>query len=415
MHPLSQIVLSEDKYLNCTHCGLCLAVCPTYRESLNEISSPRGRVALARKGLQQELTLSANLYAQMYACFDCLACSQVCPVGIRPADLALEMRQMQEQTQPKLWKNILFSRLLSQQKKLEPAVWPMRLYRQTENVLGGQPRDLAAMLPPLPQRTARQALPEITPAKRTNHYKVGFFLGCAQNLLFASQSIAVVRVLSANQCTVFTPQNMACCGMPARGYGRTDLLLDYARHNIAQFEEADLDAIVTDCATCGAVLKKYGEILEGAPQWAERAAEFSRKVQDISEFLCSIPLTKPETRLDTRVTYHDPCHLRRGQGIWEQPRQLLKMINGLDLFEMPEADWCCGSAGSQLITHYETSLQVLDRKMDNLASTQAEIIASGCPGCQMQLNVGVNRRSLSVQVTHPIQLLDQAYAAGESP
>jgi glycolate oxidase iron-sulfur subunit len=136
---------------------------------------------------------------------------------------------------------------------------------------------------------------------------------------------------------------------------------------------------------------------------------FSKKVKDISEFLISIPLQKPKGVIDGRVTYHDPCHLRRGQGIWEQPRDLLKLIDGIEFTELPEADWCCGSAGSQLITHYQTSLKVLSHKMDSLENTQADFIASGCPGCQMQLSVGVKKRKLKVQVVHPIQLLDKAY------
>ena len=129
----------------------------------------------------------------------------------------------------------------------------------------------------------------------------------------------------------------------------------------------------------------------------------------MSEYLTEIPLEKPKGRVEARVTYHDPCHLRRAQKVWKQPRALWKLIDGLDFVELPESDWCCGSAGSQLITHYETSLQVLDRKMDNLAGTKAQVIASGCPGCQMQLNTGIQRRGLDVRVVHPITLLDEAY------
>ncbi len=175
------------------------------------------------------------------------------------------------------------------------------------------------------------------------------------------------------------------------------------------FEQAQVETIVTDCATCGSTLKDYGKLLANDITWAARGADFSAKVRDISEFLMSIPLEKPQGRIEARVTYHDPCHLRRGQGVWQQPRELLKMIDGLEFVELPEADWCCGSAGSQLITHYETSLKVLQRKMENLESTQADYIASGCPGCQMQLNVGVRRQGLEVQVIHPISLLDMAY------
>ena len=188
-------------------------------------------------------------------------------------------------------------------------------------------------------------------------YRVGFFLGCAQNLLFADESAATVRVLARNGCTVVTPRETECCGMPARGYGRLDLVQAAARHNIAVFEQAEVDVIVTDCATCGSTLKEYGAILSDDPAWAARAEAFSRKVRDVSEFLAEIPLEKPQGRIEARVTYHDPCHLRRAQHVWKQPRALLGLIDGLEFVELPEADWCCGSAGSQLITHYETSLQ----------------------------------------------------------
>jgi glycolate oxidase iron-sulfur subunit len=411
---------SEDFYLNCIRCGLCLAVCPTYREYLSETASPRGRVALARKGLEGELELSPNLVEQMYACFDCLACNEICPVGIRPAELALEMRAMQEQLRPEAWKKALFGNLIPKPGRMELATWPLRLYEKLgirrlvyalglRKLLPSRLRDMEAMLPHLPQRPLRQALPEVTAAKGETRYRVGFFLGCAQSLMFAEESAASVRILARNGCTVVTPKETVCCGMPAVGYGRPDLVREQARHNIELFERADVEVIVTDCATCGSTLKDYGKLLADDPAWAARAAAFSSRVRDVSEFLMSIPLEKPQGRIEARVTYHDPCHLRRGQGVWKQPRELLKMIDGLEFVELPEADWCCGSAGSQLITHYETSLKVLKRKTVNLASTQADYIASGCPGCQMQLNVGVWRQGLDVQVVHPIELLDRAY------
>jgi glycolate oxidase iron-sulfur subunit len=253
-------------------------------------------------------------------------------------------------------------------------------------------RDMESMLPHLPQRPLRQVLPEVSPAKEGNpeERRVGFFLGCAQSLMFAEESAATVRVLTRNHCTVITPKQVKCCGMPAIGYGHRETAQEMARYNIALFEE-------------------YEELLADDPEWAERAVSFSHKVRDISEFLMEIPLEKPEGRLETRVTYHDPCHLRRGQGVWEQPRALMQLIEGVEFVEMNEADWCCGSAGSQLITHPETSLKVLKRKMDNAEATGAEIIASGCPGCQMHLHVGVRQRGLEMEIVHPVVLLDRAY------
>ena len=382
-------------------------------------------MALTRKGLEGELELSPNLIEQMYGCFACMACNDLCPVGIRPADLALSMRHVQEQVRPAKWKQWLFGGLIAHAGRMELALLPLRLYEKLgirrlvymlglNRLLPARLRDLEAMLPRIPQRPLRRILPEITEAYGDVRYRVGFFLGCAQSLLFADQSAATLRVLARNGCTVITPKEIECCGMPARGYGRMDLVESQARHNIAVFERLNVDTIVTDCATCGSQLKEYGTLLKGDAAWAERAAGFGRKVRDISEFLSQIPLRKPTKRIEAKVTYHDPCHLRRAQQVWKEPRQLLSLIDGLEFVELPEADWCCGSAGSQLITHYDTSLKVLDRKIDNVANTEARILASGCPGCQMQLNTGLQRRGLPVRVVHPVTLLDEAYGGADA-
>jgi glycolate oxidase iron-sulfur subunit len=414
----------ENEYLRCIRCGLCLAVCPTYREFLNETASPRGRVALVRKGLSAEPELSPNLVEQMYGCFTCKACDEICPAGVHPAELILAMRQVQEQLHPTLWKKMLFQSVIPKPGRLEFATLPLRLYEMSgvrhltytlgiRRIMPSRLRDMEAMLPRLPKRPLRHALPEVTKATGTSHHRVGFFLGCAQSLLFADASAATLRVLARNGCTVITPKNIVCCGMPATGYGRQDLAREQARHNISLFEQARVEVVITDCATCGSTLKEYGCLLKDDPEWSERAASFSCQVRDVSEFLAAIPLKKPPGHLDARVTYHDPCHLRRGQGVWKEPRALLRMIDGVNLVELPEADWCCGSAGSQLITHYDTSLRMMMRKMDQVEATQAQFVASGCPGCQMQLNAGVRRRKMITRVVHPMELLDQAYNKGQ--
>jgi glycolate oxidase iron-sulfur subunit len=180
---------SGTETLDCIRCGLCLAVCPTYREHLSETASPRGRVALARKGLEGELKLSTNLAAQMYACFDCMACNDICPVGIRPANLALEMRDLQEQIQPAKWKNTLFGELIPHPGRLETATWPLRVYEKLglrqlvyalglRKLLSARMRDLEAMLPHLPRRPLRQVLPEVTQAKGCSRMKARPACGC---------------------------------------------------------------------------------------------------------------------------------------------------------------------------------------------------------------------------------------------
>jgi glycolate oxidase iron-sulfur subunit len=184
-----------------------------------------------------------------------------------------------------------------------------------------------------------------------------------------------------------------------------------ARHNIDLFLGLDqpVDAIIADCATCGSSLKEYPHWLAGDPAYAERAKQFAAKVRDVSEFLAEIGIRPPAGKVDAVVTYHDPCHLCRAQGVRKQPRDMLRAA-GVTLVEMNGADTCCGSAGTQLVTHYETSVAVLERKIANVAETGAEIVASGCPGCQMQLTLGVKRGGLKVKVVHPSQLLAQAYS-----
>ncbi len=413
-------VPTEEEYLTCIRCGQCLSVCPIYREHLVETQSPRGRVALVRKLVEGQLSPSHYLTDQMYQCMACLACNVACPVGIKPADLVLETRALLEEHQPHWWKRPLFRGFFMHPTVMTLGTLPLRLYQRLglqkvfyalglNRVLPSQLRDMERMVPRLPARPLHTVLPEITPARGETRYRVGFFLGCIQSLMFADGSSAAVEVMARNGCQVITPREVTCCGMPPMGYGDLDTVKKMARQNIEVFSKLEVDAIVTDCATCGSTLKEYPKILADDPDYAARAESFARKVRDISEFLMQIPLEPPTARLPLRVTYHDPCHLVRGQNVRKQPRDLLRLIPGLEFVEMKEADWCCGSAGTQIITHYHNSMSLLKRKTRNIAATGAEVVASGCPGCQLQLGLGVRREGLNVRVVHPVQLLAEAY------
>ncbi|RPI48051.1 MAG: (Fe-S)-binding protein [Chloroflexi bacterium] len=405
----------------CIRCGLCLSVCPTYKDSLRETESPRGRVALIAKAIEGELDLTRNFKDHMYRCLDCLACQDICPVGIQPANLCLEARYAIEQaTSTPLLKPVLFGGIFTHTGLLEILTKPVALYERSglrrlanglraTRVLPAQLRDMERMLPGrLPLRGMRHQLPAVVPARGERRARVGYFLGCVQGVMMGDGCRATVEVLAENGCDVVIPSNVKCCGMPMVGYGFKDTARQVARHNIDLLLGLDLDTIVTDCATCGSSLKEYPHWLADDPVYAERAREFASRVRDVSEFLVEIGIRPPQGSVDARVTYHDPCHLCRAQGIRQQPREMLRAA-GVELVEMAAADTCCGSAGTQLITHYHTSVGVLERKMDNVAATEAEIVASGCPGCQMQLGLGVKRRGLKARVVHPSQLLAQAY------
>jgi glycolate dehydrogenase iron-sulfur subunit len=412
---------TQDDVNYCIRCGLCLSVCPTYKDSLRETESPRGRVALVAKAVEGELDLTRNFKDHMYRCLACLACQEICPVGIKPADLCLEARYaIEEATPTPPLKPILFRGVFPRTGLLELLTKPVALYdriglRRAVNairatrILPSQLRDMERMVPSkLPYRGTRHQLPDVVVARGERRAHVAYFLGCVQGVMMAEGCKATVEVLAENGCDVVIPKNVKCCGMPMLGYGFKDTAREMARHNIDLLLGLNVDAIITDCATCGSSLKEYPHWLAGDAEYAERAREFAAKVRDISEFLAEIGIRPPQGEVIARVTYHDPCHLCRAQGIRTQPRAMLQAA-GVELVEMDGADTCCGSAGTQLITHYHTSIGVLERKMDNVAATEAEIIASGCPGCQMQLGLGVKRRGLRARVVHPSQLLAEAY------
>lgn len=405
----------------CIRCGLCLSVCPTYKHSLRETESPRGRVALVAKAIEGELDLTRNFKDHMYRCLECLACNDICPVGIKPADLCLEARYAIHQATPvPPLKPILFRGVFPHTGLLELLTKPVAFYersglRKAANTMGvtkvlpSQLRDMERMLPQkLPLRGTRHQLPDVVVARGERRAHIAYFLGCVQGVMMAEGCKATVEVLAENGCDVVIPANVKCCGMPMLGYGFKDEAREMARHNIDLLLGLNVDTIVTDCATCGSSLKEYPHWLADDPDYAQRAEQFAAKVRDISEFLVEIGIRPPAGKVHARVTYHDPCHLCRAQGIREQPREMLRAA-GVELVEMEGADTCCGSGGTQLITHYHTSLGVLETKMDRISETEAEIIASGCPGCQMQLAVGAKRRELDVKVIHPSQILAQAY------
>ena len=198
--------------------------------------------------------------------------------------------------------------------------------------------------------------------------------------------------------------------MPHAGYGEIEQARKLARHNIDVFTSAGVEVIVTDCATCGSFTKEYHALLKDDPDYAESALAFSRKVKDIAEFLSQdINLRQDFGGVKGKLTYHDPCHLARGQNVVLAPRRLLNLIPELELVEMKEPDWCCGGAGTYLLSHYELSTKILDRKMANIAATNATLIATGCPGCQLQLRLGAKRAGLNAQVFRPVELLNRAY------
>jgi len=407
------------KLINCMRCGMCLPACPTYKETFLETASPRGRVALIRKLQEGELDQSERLLEYLSLCLDCQACASACPCGVNAGELVAEFT-CERKTAAGLgfMEDLILRKLVPHPDRLESSMVPLRLYQRAGlqklvrklGILKMFPVQLERMeglLPVLPSRPLRQEILEITPAEGVERGSIGFFLGCVMSLIFSDASRATIRLLSALGYRVITPKNQVCCGAPNMLGGDLAGLQEAARTNVEIFGGQNVDFIVTDCGGCGAELKKYGHHIEG-----EGAEEFSSKVRDISQVLALhanelAPLLKP---LPLKVTYHDPCHIAHCQGIRKQPRDLLKLVPGLDYRELEAADACCGSAGTYNIERPEMSDRILLRKLDSIRASGAEVLVTGNPGCLLQLKKGLADQLPEVRILHLTEILAQSMA-----
>ena len=419
-------IFSWNKWDACTHCGLCLPTCPTYRELGLETDSPRGRLYLMGAAFrsQNPMPLNDDWAKFIYRCLDCRACETACPSGVHFGEIIEEARAIYElnterPTEQRFWRRLAFEEILPDKDRLNLIFEIMWLYqrlgiRWLVKKLGllrlmGKLGEMESLLPNIPDPSLKYTMQEVTAAKGEAKYRVGFVSGCVMNQVFTETNLATIRVLIENGCDVITPHQQTCCGAlhVHNGVRRTALAL--ARQNIDAFEAEDVDAIIINSAGCGATLKEYKALMEHDPGYAEKAEKFSGKMRDISEFLAEIEMKPPQGEIQRRVTYDEACHLVHGQQIRLQPRQILQSIPGLELVELTESEWCCGSAGIYNITQPEMSRDILERKMKNIAETDAEIVATGNPGCVLQIQQGVQQHGLPMKVMHPIELLDCAY------
>jgi glycolate oxidase iron-sulfur subunit len=227
-------------------------------------------------------------------------------------------------------------------------------------------------------------------------------------LMYPNVSRNTVKILAHQGFDVLTPKDAKCCGAPHLSEGDRDTARALAMFNLDLFLQQEVEWIVTDCAGCGAALKQYEELLEGPAEY-EKLARFRSKLRDISEFLAEVGLRTDELQeVTATVTYHEPCHLCHAQGISRQPRELLKQIPGIELREMNEASWCCGSAATWGLKYSRESQQVLDRKLANVAATGAQLLVTANPGCQLQLSWGLREAGMPQQVVHLMELLGRA-------
>jgi glycolate oxidase iron-sulfur subunit len=272
-----------------------------------------------------------------------------------------------------------------------------------------------ALLPSMPPASARAPLPAVIAAEEPRRGRVALLTGCVQSVVFGAHNRATARILARNGYEIVVPPGQGCCGALNAHGGDHAAAVAMARQTIEVFEAARVDAVVVNTSGCGAHMKGYGHLLAGDPAWAERARRFAAGVQDITELLAREPLRGPLAPVRMRVTYHDPCHVVHGQRIRTQPRALLAQVPGLDVVDLPESDWCCGSAGIYNLTEPEMAARLLERKVGHVLATGAEAVVTANPGCILQIQAGLRARGRDVAVLHVVEILDRAGArAGES-
>jgi glycolate oxidase iron-sulfur subunit len=412
-----------DEISRCNRCGFCQVACPIFRATGHEAGVARGRVALLRALIEKRIEWDDELKEPLFNCLLCGACTANCFPGVATADLVVDARTeyLERVGRDKLHR-LLFNHLLPYPKRLRMAARAAGLSLKSglSNVasalglLRAFGRDFPRaqrIVKRLPDQAFRDKVqPGVLEGR--GELMIGYFVGCGIDALCPDAAQATLGILRTLGRTVEVLEN-CCCGLPAMTYGDRAAAQAMAEKNLTLLETRQFDAIVTDCSSCASFLKKYPTLFDEGDPRRQRAEAQAAHIRDIVQLLpqpAPLPDVKPGEKVI--VTYHDPCHAVRGQGLVREPRDLLRSLPGIEYRELPEADWCCGGAGSYAVYHYDLSLQVLDRKLDNIQRTGAQLLVTSCPACIIHLSFGVHRRGLPVRVCHIAEL---AAACGVPP
>lgn len=427
--PAKTANIDYELFLDCVHCGLCTASCPTYVELGTEMDSPRGRIYLMRAVTDGRLPASdPNVRRHLDLCLDCRACETACPSGVQYGQLIEPFRIFLAETQPPvtrlgLLQKLALFHLTPYARRMRWALAPVRLAQrlgldrllEKSGLLKLLPSSLRQMHDMVPRLEAHHRLPEVLPAEGKKRARVALFLGCAGDAFLPGTNLATARVLQKNGCEVWVPRPQVCCGALHYHAAQAAPAQEFAATNCRAFAGAgpqafaDVDAIVVNAAGCGAMLKDYGHLLHGTSTEAAGRA-LAAKVKDVSEFLVELGPVKPEHPLPLTATYHDACHLCHAQQIRRPPRQLLEMIPGLKLVPLAESEICCGAAGSYNITQPEMAERLGERKAQNILATGAEAIFTANVGCLLQIGKHLRRARPGLWVAHPIDALWASYS-----
>ena len=408
--------------LKCTRCGQCLTICPVYGKTGEESNSSRGKLFLLRSLADGTVAATPELMELAARCTLCMRCKTICPSGVDTTELILALRRyLQEQGKLSAAKQLAF-KIMGKGRLFDMAMshgrlFQSTLFRQREDGPGRIARlpipaaglNMRRVIPDLAAKPLRTVVPAVSKTTRGARARVAFFPGCMLSYVYVDAGKALIDVFTANGVEVHIPEKLQCCGTPLFSSGDFDGAALLAEANVKALASGDYDAVVTGCATCGSALaREYGGVL---PTDAARGTweGIKDKVLDFTEFLQRLGPVEYTTAVPLTATYHDPCHLVRGMGVSRQPRNLIRAIPGLRFKEMNRPDVCCGCAGTFSATHYDLSTRILADKVSDIAATGADLVATGCSACKMQLVDGLARKGTHVRVLHTAELIARAY------
>ena len=409
----------------CVRCGICKSVCPTYDVVRRENSGPRGRLSIIEARFKGEEGFKEAYMKSVRECTLCGACFGSCPNGVNIPELILAARnEIVDREGMSFGESLVFRNFLNTEKfmplvlrfasKLQGLVFKGTsvesglLSRFSVPLMGG-----GRLVPELSDIffLDRPHIKELSSGKgkKRGTGRVGFYVGCGINYFLPDIGEATLKALGESGADVIIPQGQVCCGMPIFSAGDRGTAKKLAQKNLEAFEETDLDYIVTSCATCGHGLRNvFKELLSGeSPELKARVEKFSSKVRDITELLTrDLPYkAAPKgSNRNTVVTYHDPCHLRRYQGITEEPRKLI-LDSGFTYRGLKHPCRCCGLGGGLGFSNYELSMDIAMKKAEDVKNTGADVVATACPGCIIQLKDALHKLGVTAKVSHVVELL----------
>ena len=413
LHADSPLAREQAGLDACVHCGFCLQACPTYLALEDENDSPRGRIVLMRALLDGSLPASdPDLRQHIDQCLGCRACETACPSGVPYGHLLEATRATMRGGRAPTFASRILLAVFAHRPLMRFAMAMARLLAATP---------IPTLLLKLPGRLGfGMAMLASTdfPLERAKYVAHGsgesgsaaLLLGCVMEGLFTETNRATERVLTRNDYSMIAAPSQGCCGALHAHAGELGAARRLAKRNIAAFEKSGAQYIVTNSAGCGAMMKEYGHLFSGDAEWSQRASEVSSRVRDVSELLAAAG-PRSGGVIPFAVAYDAPCHLQHAQRITEAPLTVLRAIPGIELVPLDESDQCCGSAGIYNLLEPETSDAVLERKLDRIEASGAALVATGNPGCLMQIGGGLLRADMRARAVHPVDLLDASYAA----